>query len=440
MSMPSVQPAPHASACDRLEAALSRIADPERQGAMVFTEIYAEEARSAAAASDRRGAAGRSLGPLDGRIVSVKALFDVAGDATAAGSAILRGRPAARRDARAVARLRAAGAVIVGRTHMTEFAFSAVGINPHYGNPGNPHDRSRVPGGSSSGAAISVIDGMAEIALGSDTGGSLRIPAALSGAVGFKPSAGRLPSDGAFPLSPTLDAIGPIAATVADAALLDSILSDGDPARLTSLPVAGQSFLVARGRLFDGIEPAVAAAFEATLDRLRAAGAQVVDGSIEAELDALTELDRIGVFTAIELAATLADLGIVALDGIDPKTRARIEAGGKAPAADYVRMQNRRAALIRLMDERLTRHPVLLLPTVPMTAPTIADVLDDAAFHRVNLALLRNTRVANLFDLPAISLPVPADGLPVGLMAMGRRGSDRSLLGIAAGIEAALLG
>ncbi|PGH57518.1 amidase [Azospirillum palustre] len=438
--MPSIQSAPHASACDRLEAALSRIADPERQGAMVFTEIYAEEARSAAAASDRRAAAGRSLGPLDGRIVSVKALFDVAGDATAAGSAILRGRPATGRDARAVARLRAAGAVIVGRTHMTEFAFSAVGINPHYGNPGNPHDRSRVPGGSSSGAAISVIDGMAEIALGSDTGGSLRIPAALSGAVGFKPSAGRLPSDGAFPLSPTLDAIGPITATVADAALLDSILSDGNPAPLAPLSLAGQSFLVARGRLFDGTEPAVAAAFEAALDRLRAAGAQVVDGSIEAELDALAELDRIGVFTAIELAATLADLGITALDGIDPKTRARIEAGGKAPAADYVRMQNRRAALIRLMDERLTRHPVLLLPTVPMTAPTIADVLDDAAFHHVNLALLRNTRVANLFDLPAISLPVPADGLPVGLMAMGRRGSDRSLLGIAAGIEAALLG
>ncbi|MBP2308613.1 amidase [Azospirillum melinis] len=440
MSMPSVQPAPHASACDRLEAALSRIADPERQGAMVFTEIYAEEARSAAAASDRRAAAGRSLGPLDGRIVSVKALFDVAGDVTAAGSAILRGRPATGRDAKAVARLRAAGAVIVGRTHMTEFAFSAVGINPHYGNPGNPHDRSRVPGGSSSGAAISVIDGMAEIALGSDTGGSLRIPAALSGAVGFKPSAGRLSAEGAFPLSPTLDAIGPIAANVADAALLDSILSDGDPAPLAPVSLAGQSFLVARGRLFDGIEPAVAAAFEAALDRLRAAGAQVVDGAVEAELDALADLDRIGVFTAIELAATLADLGITALDGIDPKTRARIEAGGKAPAADYVRMQNRRAALIRLMDERLTRHPVLLLPTVPMTAPTIAYVLDDAAFHRVNLALLRNTRVANLFDLPAISLPVPADGLPVGLMAMGRRGSDRSLLGIAAGIEAALLG
>jgi len=440
MSTPSVQSALHASACERLEAALARISDPQRQGDMVFTDIYAEESRTAAAASDRRAAAGRSLGPLDGRIVSVKALFDVAGDATAAGSAILRGRPAAGRDARAVARLRAAGAIIVGRTHMTEFAFSAVGINPHYGNPGNPQDRSRVPGGSSSGAAISVIDGMAEIALGSDTGGSLRIPAALSGAVGFKPSAGRLPSEGAFPLSPSLDVIGPIAATVADAALLDSILSDGDPAHLAPLPLAGQSVLVPRGRLFDGTEPAVAAAFEAALDRLRAAGAQVVDGSIEAELDALAELDRIGVFTAIELAATLADLGITALDGIDPKTRARIEAGGKAPAADYVRMQNRRAALIRLMDERLIRHPVLLLPTVPMTAPTIAEVLDDAAFHRVNLALLRNTRVANLFDLPAISLPVPSVGLPVGLMAMGRRGSDRSLLGIAAGIEAALVG
>ncbi len=434
----SVSAIPHPSASDRLEAALARIADPERQGAMVFTEIYADAARAAAAASDRRAAAGRPLGPLDGRIVSVKALFDVVGDTTAAGSAILRGRPAARRDAHAVARLRAAGAVIVGRTHMTEFAFSAVGINPHYGNPGNPRDRSRVPGGSSSGAVISVVDGMAEIAVGSDTGGSLRIPAALSGAVGFKPTSGRLPAEGAFPLSPSLDVIGPVAATVADAALLDSILGDSDPAPLAPLPVAGQSFLVPRWRLFDGIEPAVAAAFEAALDRLRAAGAHIVEGSIDAELDALADLDRIGVFTAIELAATLAELGITALDGIDHKTRARIEAGGRTPAADYVRMQRRRADLIRLMDERLARHPVLLLPTVPLTAPAIADVLDDAGFHRVNLLLLRNTRIANLFDVPAISLPVPSAGLPVGLMAMGRRGSDRSLLGIAAGLEAAL--
>ncbi|HYF89187.1 amidase [Azospirillum sp.] len=433
-----VSAAPHLSASERLEAALARIADPERQGAMVFTEIYADEARAAAAASDRRAAAGRPLGPLDGRIVSVKALFDVAGDTTAAGSAILRGQPAAGRDAHAVARLRAAGAVIVGRTHMTEFAFSAVGINPHYGNPGNPRDRSRVPGGSSSGAVISVVDGMAEIAVGSDTGGSLRIPAALSGAVGFKPTSGRLSAEGAFPLSPSLDVIGPVAATVADAALLDSILGDGDPAPLVPLPVAGQSFLVPRWRLFDGIEPAVAAAFEAALDRLRAAGAHIVEGSIDAELDALADLDRVGVFTAIELAATLAELGIAELDGIDPKTRARIEAGGRTPAADYVRMQRRRADLIRLMDERLARHPVLLLPTVPLTAPAIADVLEDAAFHRVNLLLLRNTRIANLFDVPAISLPVPSAGLPVGLMAMGRRGSDRSLLGIAAGLETAL--
>ncbi len=434
----SVSAIPHPSASDRLEAALARIADPERQGAMVFTEIYADEARAAAAASDRRAAAGRPLGPLDGRIVSVKALFDVVGDTTAAGSAILRGRPAARRDAHAVARLRAAGAVIVGRTHMTEFAFSAVGINTHYGNPGNPRDRSRVPGGSSSGAVISVVDGMAEIAVGSDTGGSLRIPAALSGAVGFKPTSGRLSAEGAFPLSPSLDVIGPVAATVADAALLDSILGDSDPAPLAPLPVAGQSFLVPRWRLFDGIEPAVAAAFEAALDRLRAAGAHIVEGSIDAELDALADLDRIGVFTAIELAATLAELGITALDGLAHKTRARIEAGGRTPAADYVRMQRRRADLIRLMDERLARHPVLLLPTVPLTAPAIADVLDDAGFHRVNLLLLRNTRIANLFDVPAISLPVPSAGLPVGLMAMGRRGSDRSLLGIAAGLEAAL--
>ncbi len=426
------------SASNRLEAALARIADPVRQGALVFTSLYPQEARAAATASDRRLAEGRSLGPLDGRIVSIKGLFDVAGETTAAGSVILRTQPIARRDARVVARLRAAGAVIIGKTHMTEFAFSAVGVNPHGGNPGNPQDRTRVPGGSSSGAVVSVMDGMAEIGIGSDTGGSLRIPAALSGAVGFKPSSGRLPVEGAFPLSPTLDVIGPIARSVADAALADAVMSDGD---LSPLPVVGPeglSFLIPRGRLFDGLEAGVAAAFENAVDRLISAGAHIVDGSIEEELDALGALDRVGVFTAIELMATLTDLGISSLDGTDPKTRARIERGGHTSAADYVRMVRRRHDLLLRMDARLTRNPVLLLPTVPLTAPTIAETQEDETFHRVNMALLRNTRVANLFDLPAVSLPIATEGLPVGLMAMGRRGSDRTLLSIAAGLERAL--
>src|SRR5450830_1380129 len=212
---------------DRLDAALARIDDLSGEGSRACLTVYRESARAAAAAADARQRAGISLGPLDGAIVSIKDLFDVAGEVTRAGSKLLaeEAKPAAA-DAPVVHSLRSGGAVIVGKTNMSEFAFSGVGANQHYGTPGNPADRKRIPGGSTSGGAVAVADGMCEIAIGTDTGGSTRIPAALCGIVGFKPSRQRISTAGAFPLSQSIDSIGPLAKTVAACAKADAVIAD----------------------------------------------------------------------------------------------------------------------------------------------------------------------------------------------------------------------
>src|SRR5216683_2439834 len=218
-----------------VEEALARIADPGGEGRRCFVRVYADSARKAADAQDQLRAAGYVVSPLAGLPVSIKDLFDVAGERTLAGSKALDDRPPAARDAAIVTRLRAAGAVLIGRTNMTEFAFSGVGINPHYGTPGNPFDRQRIPGGSSSGAPISVMDGSAAVAIGTDTGGSVRIPAALCGTVGFKPTQKRVPRDGAVPLSTTLDSVGPFGRSVACCAIADAVLA-GEPPTLPPAP------------------------------------------------------------------------------------------------------------------------------------------------------------------------------------------------------------
>jgi aspartyl-tRNA(Asn)/glutamyl-tRNA(Gln) amidotransferase subunit A len=428
------------SASERLEMALARIVSPQFEGSKAFTEVFAETARREAEAADARLAAGKSLGPLDGRIVSVKALFDVAGKVTHAGSAILKAQPAAREDGPVVKRLQDAGAVIIGKTQMTEFAFSALGTNPHDGFPSNPRDRSRVPGGSSSGAVVSVVDGMADIAIGSDTGGSIRIPSALSGAVGFKPTSGRVPTEGAFSLSSSLDTVGPIALNVADCALADQVLAGEPFAPLT--PAAPGSFrlIVARGRLFERAEPEVLDAFESAVAALGATGATVVDGSMDAILDELAAIDRFGTLPSIEVAATLRDKGITNLEGVDPKTRARIDAGAGILATDYVRMIRLRQSAIRNFESMMAAADVFMLPTTPIRAPFLSSVEESAAFHDANGLVLRNPRIANLLDCPSISLPVPTAGLPVGLMLIGRRNSDQRLLEVALRVEKWLAG
>jgi aspartyl-tRNA(Asn)/glutamyl-tRNA(Gln) amidotransferase subunit A len=283
-----------------------------------------------------------------------------------------------------------------------------------------------------------VVDGMAEIAIGSDTGGSVRVPAALSGAVGFKPTSGRVPTDGAFSLSSSLDTVGPIALSVADCALTDLVLAG---AAITPVaPAAPGSFrlAVARGRLFDRAEPEVLSAFENAVATLRQAGLPVVDDSLDAILDQLAALDRVGTFPSIEVGATLRDMGVTSLDAVDPKTRVRIEAGAHVLATDYVRMTRLRQAAIHAFASTISPDDVYILPTTPIRAPLLSAVEENAAFHEANGLVLRNPRMANQLDCPSLSLPLPVTGLPVGLMLIGRRGSDRRLLEIAARIEAAL--
>lgn len=426
------------SVAEKVEKALARISAPDFEGGKAFTAVFAESARLEAKASDERRRRGASFGPLDGTVVSIKALFDVAGRVTAAGSKVLSSQPVAKSDASVVSRLRNAGAIIIGATQMTEFAFSALGTNPHWSAPGNPVDRSRVPGGSSSGAVVSVLDGMAEIAIGSDTGGSVRIPAALSGAVGFKPTSGRIPTAGAFSLSTTLDTIGPIALNVAGCALADQILCGVACDEFKATTVNRFSLVIARGRLFDQCEPRVISAFEDAITLFKQAGIRIREGSLDPALDILADIDKIGTFPSVELRATLRGLGVDDLDEVDPNTRVRIEAGDNVSASDYVRMRRLRETAVSSFNSLLPENELIVLPTTPITAPFAEAVATSSEFHRNNGLVLRNPRVANLVNCPAISIPLPGK-LPVGLMLFGKAGTDRSLLSVAKTLEALLL-
>jgi aspartyl-tRNA(Asn)/glutamyl-tRNA(Gln) amidotransferase subunit A len=421
---------------DRLEAALTRIADPRGEGARTCLTVYAEAARAAADAADARARSGISLGPLDGTIVTIKDLFDVAGEPTRAGSKILANAPAAMEDAPVVRRVRSAGAVIVAKTNMTEFAFSILGVNPHYGTPGNPADRTRVPGGSSSGAPVSVLDEMCEIAIGTDTGGSVRAPAAFCGVVGFKPSKFRVPTDGAFPLSYTLDSIGPLARTVAECAAADAVMASDDPWLLEPSPVRGLRLGVAQGLPMRDLDQTVAARFSAATQALNRTGAILSDEAISL-WDDIARVQSKATFSAIEACAIHRQWLDTRAADYDQLVRNRILPGRNVSAPEYVEMQRERARLVRAMDARLADLDGLIMPTTPFVAPTMAEVSTAEAFVPKNVLGLRNTSLINFYDLCAISLPLPrASGeFPVGFMLIARNGQDRKLLRMAAGIE-----
>jgi aspartyl-tRNA(Asn)/glutamyl-tRNA(Gln) amidotransferase subunit A len=422
------------STCARLDAALARIADPRGEGPRTCLTVYAEGARMAAEAADARARAGLSLGPLDGALVSIKDLFDVAGEPTRAGSKALASAPPAAADGPVVQRLRAAGAVIVAKTNMTEFAFSGIGANPHYGTPGNPADRARVPGGSSSGAAVAVADDFCEIAIGTDTGGSTRIPAALCGIVGFKPSRQRVPTSGAFPLSYTLDSVGPMARSVADCAIADAVMAAEDVWPLVPAPLAGLRLGLPQGLPLTQLDAAVTSGFAAATARLAASGARLTDEPL-ALIDDMVRVNGAGGIAPVEAYAIHRELLARHAAAYDPNVRFRVERGGEVSGADYVIMMRERARLSAGMDARLADLDALVLPTTPIVAPTQAEVADAGAFRVRNALLLRNTSMVNFFDLCAISLPLPVDGLPVGLMLVARNGHDRRLLRIAAAVE-----
>lgn len=423
------------------EAALAKAEDKAGEGARVFTKLYRERALVEADASDRLRKAGVVPSPLAGLPISIKDLFDVAGGITLAGSVALEGKPAAAADAAIVARLRAAGAVIIGRTNMTEFAFSGLGLNPHYGTPRNPWDRKtgRIPGGSSSGAAISVADGMAAAAIGTDTGGSVRIPSALCGLTGFKPTAKRVPTDGCFPLSATLDSIGPLAASVACCALVDAVMAGKAPTVPAALPIEGLRLGAPQRYVLDGMDETVAATFSAALSRLSKAGARVVDIPF-AELESLPSINAKGGIVTAEAYAVHRRLLEEAGERYDPRVSVRLKRGATQDAADYLDLLAARRDLIARAAAISAPFDALVMPTVPVAAPALAPLeANDDLYAKTNVLVLRNPTVGNFLDRCALSIPCHAPGeAPVGLMLMGEHGDDRRLLSLGLAVEAAL--
>jgi aspartyl-tRNA(Asn)/glutamyl-tRNA(Gln) amidotransferase subunit A len=420
-----------------IDQCLGRIKDATGEGGRTFLRVYGEAARTTAEAYDALRRRGATPSAFAGIPISIKDLFDVAGDITTAGSVALRQAPAAVRDATAVARLRSAGFIPIGRTNMTEFAFSGLGINPHYDTPRNPYDRKagRIPGGSSSGAAVSVSDGMAMAGLGTDTGGSCRIPAALCGIVGFKPTASRIPTDGTMPLSQTLDSVGTLAPTVACCALLDAVLAGDGPSALAAWPLDGLRLAVPQTLVLDGLDANVGRAFAAALTALSGAGARIVEIPLR-ELSELAPVNAKGGFSAAEGYAVHRPLIKVKGRDYDPFVLARLERGKEQDAADYIELMWAREEMIRRLDAITAPYDALLMPTVPMIAPTFRELAAPEAARAANLLLLRNTAVANFFDRCAISIPCHRAGdAPVGLMLMGGTGGDRKLLAIAAAVE-----
>ncbi len=423
-----------------VDQALAAIADPAGEGARAFVTVYADHARASADAMDALRRVGRAPGPYAGVPISLKDLLDVAGEVTTAGSRVLTDRPPAAAHAPVVARLLAAGFVPVGRTNMTEFAFSGLGINPHYGTPLSPWDRTtgRIPGGSSSGAAVSVADGMAMTAIGTDTGGSCRIPAAFCGIVGYKPTARRVPIAGAVPLSTTLDSIGPLAASVACCAAVDAVLAGEDPAPLPSLSVAGLRLAVPTNLMLDGMDATVAATFERALRRLADAGARV-EHRLFPQFERIMAANARGGFAAAEAHAWHRALLAERPGEYDPRVRVRIERGAAMLAADYVDLLAARRAIIADMDRATAPYDALAMPTAPVVPARVAGLEDEAEYTRVNALVLRNAALGNFLDRCAISLPAHRPGeAPVGLMLMGETGGDRRLLALAAAVEATL--
>jgi aspartyl-tRNA(Asn)/glutamyl-tRNA(Gln) amidotransferase subunit A len=425
----------------RIEQSIAAAGSPACAGAFLATDFAG--ARAAAAAADRAVAEGRDPGRLAGLAISIKDLFDVEGQPTRAASRVLADAAPAARDAPAVARLRRAGAALIGRSNMSEFAFSGIGINPHHGTPVNPatarlDPTPRIPGGSTSGGAVSVVVGAAWATLGSDTNGSIRIPAALQGIVGFKGTARRVPTEGAVPLSTTLDTVSAITLSVRDAVLLHEILAERQVA-LARRPIGSLRLGVPRTVVLDGLDDAVSRAFDRALARLSAAGATVetFDLPLLGEIAAITAG---GGFAPVESWAWHRKLLAERGDLYDPRVAQRIRRGATMSAADYIELVAARRAWIARMEAALAPYDALLTPTVPLVAPALAPLLaSDDAFFAANALMLRNTSVVNLLDGCALSVPCHGTGeLPVGLMLWGAAMRDDEILDASLAVEAAL--
>ena len=428
------------SSRELVEQALGRIGERSGEGSRAFLKVYADAARADADYSDRLRKSGARRSAIDGLPVALKDLFDVAGDITRAGSKIRETAEPAKSDAAAVARLRAAGAVFIGRTNMVEFAFGGLGLNPHYGTPKNPYDRKtgRVPGGSSSGAAVAQADGMAVMSLGSDTRGSIRGPAALCGVTGWKPTARRVPREGAYPLSFTLDSVGPLANSVSCCAAYDAVLAEESQAALPALDARGLRVLLPRSSAIDDLDPHVAAAFQSCLSKLSKAGALISERPVP-QFDRQSDYFKGGGYAGAE-AYHIHRANEERIAEYDPRVGKRILLGKSLSASDYLAFGDLRVEYIREVEALAAGFDAILMPTAPCIAPTIAQAdASDEDYFRWNMRVLRNNGLINFLDGCAASIPChPRGGAPVGLMVCGVAGADRHTLAVAAAIERAL--
>jgi len=422
-----------------VESCLAKIEDKNSDLA-AFVSVNASAARASADAMDSLRAAGMAPSPLAGIPVSIKDLFDIQGQVTTAGSIVLKDAPPATSDALAIARLREAGMILIGRTNMSEFAFSGVGLNPHYGTPWNPADADnhRIPGGSSSGAAVSVAADMAAVGIGTDTGGSCRIPAAYCGIVGYKPSQHRVPRDNVFPLSKSLDSIGPLANTVGCCAIIDSVMAatpitDGSSHNTRHIRLGVPQTLV-----LDEMDSGVAAAFGRSLKLLSDAGIVVEEISFE-ELAQIPKLNAKGGIATAEAFAIHRDRLASHSNLYDPRIAMRIRQGESTSAADYIDIVSARAALIDTAARIMNPYDAVVMPTTPIVAPLLSELDSDEGYQHFNRLSLRNTSIGNFLNQCAISLPChQQDELPVGLMLMGKCGEDAALFRVARTIETVL--
>ena len=408
----------------------------------VFITLTTERARAEAAASAERWRQGKPRSVLDGVPVAWKDLFDVRGTVTSAGAAVFTGHAPAHHDAKLVTLAEQAGLVCLGKTNLVEFAYSGIGLNPHFGTPRNPHDAkvARVPGGSSSGSAVAVAAGAAPVAIGTDTAGSIRVPAAFNGLVGFKSSGRRYPQDGVFPLSRTLDSLGPLARSVEDCIALDAIFSGRSEPEIAPADLAAQRFVVDEGVLHDArVEPGVRANLEAAVDALRRTGARVEHRRVEALHEVLGLIERLGWLAAPEaLVVHEALLASPDAERLDPRVRKRLDLARAFPASDYIKLLWARERLMAHVRQELD-GAVVVLPTVAHVAPELAPLERDMdLFFKVNFATLRLTMVGSFLDMPGVALPTGHDaaGLPTSFLLSVPSGEDARVLAIARAVEA----
>jgi len=417
-----------------VEASLAAI-DAQNSQTHAFIRVNDDDARAAARRADAERADGRDRGPLHGIPISIKDLIDIKGEPTTAASRVLADRVAAA-DAPVVTRLREAGAVLIGKTNLHEFALGTTSEDSAFGAVRHPRDLARSPGGSSGGSAVAVATGMSLASVGSDTGGSIRIPASCCGLVGLKPTFGEVPTDGVVPLSVSLDHVGPIALTVQDAAWLWAVLAGQFPATVTAASPSSIHLRHVDG-YFSLMAPDVRSLFDAALASLTAAGVTIRAGD-------LAHTDVIGRTYVNLVLPEAAAWHTKYLDtrgsSYTPAVRARLESGRAIPAVDYLAAREMQSDLRQAVDAALEGCDALVLPTLPITAPLIGatDVTLEGRRTEtlaVRAAMLRNTQLFNLTAHPAISLPLRADGLPVGLQLVGRRQKTPWLLAIAAACE-----